>query len=214
MFPRIITRYNNTLCITVKTSIPQLGPFENDYHSLAKSFTMLPPTFVRGTFVRNKREVPKGLMLPRRGLHFRQGDKTMPRKERAERARSASHVSNSNRDGNITGESTRAGGGWAPATPHKKVLTGAVGFLEELLQRDDGWLRLIPSRDGSPVYAKWKFTAGKHANHYVMSVGQYWQLDYLLQLLLLKLDKVDTGDLGDLAKDTLYNHAADERRHD
>lgn len=86
--------------------------------------------------------------------------------------------------------------------------------LEYLSQRDDGWLRFIPSRDGSPVYCKWKFTSGPHQNCYVMSVGQYWQLDYIFHLLLRKLDDVDAGNLDPLAADRLYNHYADEVRHD
>jgi hypothetical protein len=47
-----------------------------------------------------------------------------------------------------------------------------------------------------------------------MSVAQYWQLDYLFTILMLKLAEVDAGDLSSMARDTLYNHGEDEKRHD
>jgi len=67
--------------------------------------------------------------------------------------------------------------------------------LAEILDRDDGWLRVIPSRDRSPIYAKWKFTSGEHDGKYVMVVVQYYQLDELFPQLLGQLHKVDRGAL-------------------
>lgn len=67
--------------------------------------------------------------------------------------------------------------------------------LVYLVSRDDGWLRLIPSRDGTMAYAKWKFTAGRHRDSYVMVAVQSWNSIALPWLLVEQLIKVDTGQL-------------------
>lgn len=102
------------------------------------------------------------------------------------------------------------GGARDGAAVNQALQGGATAMLEYLSRRDDGWLRWIPSRDGQPIYVKWKFVRGPFERKYVMSVAQAWQVEYALQILLVKLAKVDAGDVSDLANDTYYNHLADE----
>lgn len=65
--------------------------------------------------------------------------------------------------------------------------------MVDIVSRDDGWLRLIPSRDGSLSYAKWKFTHGRHAGKYVMVAVAHWNALDLVPLLRDKLREVDAG---------------------
>lgn len=126
------------------------------------------------------------------------------RGEGAKRQRTSAAATESQRRDLAVGARGYSGG------TRKAVQSGAGAYLGELSQRDDGWLRWTRKRDTDTVFAKWKFTHGSHARHYVMAVGENWQVDYILQLLLLKLDKVDAGDLTDLARDTFYNNSLDE----
>jgi hypothetical protein len=85
-----------------------------------------------------------------------------------------------------------------PATapsPHRadSATAFAGNPLLSLVTRDDGWLRIIPSRDSESVYIKWKFSHGTHAGYYVMCVVQYWQMGYGLNLLVDKLEAVEKG---------------------
>jgi hypothetical protein len=66
--------------------------------------------------------------------------------------------------------------------------------LDSLLSRDDGWLRITPQNDGETVYWKWKWTAGKHINHYVMVVYPKSQSGDALLRLALKVHAVDRGE--------------------
>lgn len=45
------------------------------------------------------------------------------------------------------------------------LLTAA---LNELVSRDDGWLRIVPQDWGRVTFYKWKFTSGRFDGHYVM----------------------------------------------
>ena len=65
--------------------------------------------------------------------------------------------------------------------------------LEPFLLRDDGWLRIVPQNDGATVYFKWKWTAGPHRDHYVMTVYPQHQATEGLARLAAKVDAVDSG---------------------
>lgn len=67
--------------------------------------------------------------------------------------------------------------------------------LMELLDRTDGWLRIVPDGEHKCVFFKWKFHRGPHAGHYVMSVVEWYQIAYGLQLIALKVAQVDEGSL-------------------
>lgn len=74
------------------------------------------------------------------------------------------------------------------------ALGAVVGpLLAPFLYRDDGWLRVTPKEDGETVYWKWKFTGGKHVNHYVMAVYPASQSAEALRRLAVKLHAVDCG---------------------
>jgi hypothetical protein len=93
-----------------------------------------------------------------------------------------------------------------PTGPHEPTAhtysSGAPLLL--LVSRDDGWLRIVPERDSSTVYLKWKFTRGQHTGKYVMAVVQQWTLGYGLRLLVEKLEAVDEGHFKPTL-DTPYN---------
>jgi hypothetical protein len=135
----------------------------------------------------------------------------MTTRKRNGRAKAAGGGSGANEPSAFAPVPPVVGGAGGSAPAHRQVPQATSEALDYLAQRDDGWLRLIPSRDGHPVYCKWKFTSGRYANHYVMALGQWWQMDYILAMLIHKIEEVDVGILRHLAKDTLYNHANDER---
>lgn len=89
--------------------------------------------------------------------------------------------------------------------PSKAPVQPGMTSLTTLLCRPDGWLRACPDGDSTLVYLKWKFTAGRWANHYVMVLVYYWQLDYGLSLLLDKIAAVDEGARRP-TQDTYYRH--------
>lgn len=138
----------------------------------------------------------------------------MTRKEREDRAAAASGSLPKPKFGELAGGTagSRSKGRGAAASAAVQVSTRS--YLEQLSQRDDGWLRWTRKRDTDTVFAKWKFTEGRHRLHYVMAVGQWWQVDYVFAILLAKLAKVDAGDTSDLARDTVYNHLNDEVSND
>lgn len=81
----------------------------------------------------------------------------------------------------------------------------AVAYmLNHLLQRDDGWLRMVPHPLDDVLYIKWKFNKGVHSGCYVMSRVASFQLDYGLDLLLDKLAAVDEGSRRP-TRDTAYD---------
>lgn len=89
-----------------------------------------------------------------------------------------------------------------PAVPHPDLLPGndfsarAARLLDAtdyLLHRDDGWLRVVPSRDGAPCYAKWKYTHGKHAGCYVMVAVPDWAASSAIWELCKVVHDVDHG---------------------
>lgn len=82
--------------------------------------------------------------------------------------------------------------GYLPGSPAARDARLSSG-MADLVMRDDGWLRLIPSRDGSLSYAKWKFTHGRHAGKYVMVAVAHWNSMDLVPLLRDKLREVDAG---------------------
>lgn len=67
-------------------------------------------------------------------------------------------------------------------------------LLLPFLLRDDGWLRIIPQDDGETVYWKWKYTGGKHVNHYVMVVYSALDSADALVSLARKIHAVDSGE--------------------
>jgi len=106
------------------------------------------------------------------------------------------------------------GPGGSFTSAREKVPTSTGELLERLSDRDDGWLRWVRKRDTDTIYAKWKFTAGRQHNTYIMVVGQTWQVRYILQLLLLKLDKYDSGDNSDLVEDTFHSAVGEANRYE
>lgn len=66
--------------------------------------------------------------------------------------------------------------------------------LLPFLLRDDGWLRIVPQDDGATVYFKWKWTAGKHRDHYVMTVYPQFESGEALARLAAKVHAVDRGE--------------------
>jgi hypothetical protein len=59
--------------------------------------------------------------------------------------------------------------------------------LQQLLMRDDGWLRAIPDGAGKTAYLKWKFTRGCFTGSYVMVVIRPWEGDDGFRMLLAKI---------------------------
>lgn len=66
-------------------------------------------------------------------------------------------------------------------------------LLCSLVARDDGWLRVAPDPLDDKLYFKWKFTRGRWAGHYVMSVVRISEVTIGLRLLDIKLTKVESG---------------------
>lgn len=85
--------------------------------------------------------------------------------------------------------------GGGNATGPEAVASGEVATaLLPFLLRDDGWLRIVPQEDGATVYYKWKWTGGKHVNHYVMTVYPASQCAEALRRLAAKMHAVDSGE--------------------
>lgn len=89
--------------------------------------------------------------------------------------------------------------------------TGSAGtepsrtdVLLGLLSSDDGWLRVVPADSGRTVYCKWKWTSGRLANRYVMTVGPVEQVFDLLEVLGRKREAAEAGK-GPSAKDRYYH---------
>lgn len=80
-----------------------------------------------------------------------------------------------------------------PTAPTEVVSNEVARALIPFLGRSDGWLRLVPEHDGAAVYFKWKWTAGPHANCYVMTVYPYHEAAQALLSLAVKVDAVDSG---------------------
>lgn len=137
----------------------------------------------------------------------------MTKKDRYERAREATQRHERTAQDEDAGKARGVALVVPGAASHRATQRGTRAMLEELLLRDDGWLRWTRKRDTDTTYCKWKFTHGPHERHYVMAVGEYWQADYILTILLLKLAKVDAGDLSDLAADTWYGNLQSEGGH-
>ena len=92
------------------------------------------------------------------------------------------------------GDGLLSGDGGPVPSPKEEVVSNEVArALVPFLGRSDGWLRLVPENDGTAVYFKWKWTAGPHANCYVMSVYPYHQAAEALLSLAVKVDAVDRG---------------------
>lgn len=69
----------------------------------------------------------------------------------------------------------------------------ATQVMIDLLQREDGWLRMVPQRDSDLSWWKWKFTHGKHHGHYVMVRADRHDPAQALLVLAHKLRGVDEG---------------------
>lgn len=66
-------------------------------------------------------------------------------------------------------------------------------LMATLLDRRDGWLRVVPDGDGKVVWWKWKFTTGPFAGHYAMVRGEQDQHTEAMQVLARKLRAIDHG---------------------
>jgi len=71
--------------------------------------------------------------------------------------------------------------------------SSGIAALQELLLRNDGWLRASPDGNGKVCYIKWKFTGGPYAGCYVMVVSAPWEWDTSVELLLQKIREVYYG---------------------
>ena len=95
------------------------------------------------------------------------------------------------------------------STPQRMPLEGsenAYTALQELLRRDDGWLRIAPDSDGKVVWWKWKITKGKWAGHYAMVRGFVEQHEEALTVLNRKLANIDLG-YDRPSRDTYYDQS-------
>lgn len=100
------------------------------------------------------------------------------------------------------------GAGRVSSVPHLQTVerseeTAGRAF-QELLERDDGWLRCIPAGEGKLSYFKWKFNRGQHSGKYVMYVANFYDWVDGICGLVEKLDAVDKG-LRNPAQDTFYD---------
>lgn len=76
--------------------------------------------------------------------------------------------------------------------------------LNDLLDRTDGWLRVIPRSTGE-YSLKWRFTSGAWSGHYVFwQSGKCETLASAFRGLLLKLYDVDGGHLRPSLDDRVY----------
>lgn len=73
---------------------------------------------------------------------------------------------------------------------HRAYTLFALGVL---VDRADGWLRVVPERDGNSVFIKWKFTHGLWDGHYVLAVTTRFSIAAGFATLLEKLEDVDRG---------------------
>lgn len=90
----------------------------------------------------------------------------------------------------------------APQAHHSPIQNPLEGtdthgmiLLGTLLNRDDGWLRIVPDSNGKVVWWKWKFTAGKWSGRYVMVRAEQDQHTDAMHILCKKLRMVDTANL-------------------
>ena len=141
--------------------------------------------------------------------HSQHGGMTMSRKDRESRARQSSDRRTPATHSGLDGRGLASRFGGSASSARQTLPTSAGELLSLISHRDDGWLRWVRKRDTDTIYAKWKFTAGRRHNTYIMAIGQVWQVEYILQLLLLKLQKYDEGDNTDLVTDSFHNTVAE-----
>lgn len=79
------------------------------------------------------------------------------------------------------------------STPAASRGSGLDESMSFLLQRDDGWLRVVPHNFGQVTYWKWKFARGPHRGTYVMFRLDYFDWVAGLQGLAEKVREVDEG---------------------
>ena len=76
--------------------------------------------------------------------------------------------------------------------------------MDILMNRTDGWMRVIPQPDDNKIYLKWKYTRGTYEGCYVMAVVQNMQLPDGIMLLCHKVIQADQGLLRP-TRDRLYD---------
>jgi len=90
----------------------------------------------------------------------------------------------------------RPGGGSVPPQvpgPRHARATLAELVAEIIGPDDECYIRLTSGNDGKSLYAVAMFRYGRWRGHYVMSVVEFWQLDYGITLLADKVDAVRAG---------------------
>lgn len=106
------------------------------------------------------------------------------------------------RNRNVSGSDGVAGGdaGFAGDASHPGEPAFASEVREEWLadlawfcNRTDGWIRIAPAPEDGAAYFKWKWTAGRWADHYVMVRVGPAELRRALCLLRVKAQLVDDG---------------------
>lgn len=71
----------------------------------------------------------------------------------------------------------------------------ACDALYALTARTDGWLRIVPDKNGIALHAKWKFTSSRWPNHYVYYRVDRGHWSEAILGLALKVESVDNGSL-------------------
>lgn len=77
--------------------------------------------------------------------------------------------------------------------PLEGTAHGGMILLATILDRRDGWLRIVPDGDGKVCWFKWKFTTGPWAGFYAMVRGERDQHGESLRVLARKLNDIDGG---------------------
>lgn len=65
--------------------------------------------------------------------------------------------------------------------------------LRDILDREDGWLRIVPDHDQKVLWVKWKYTRGRWRGHYIMVRMGIYEHGLAASMLLRKLNDVDLG---------------------
>jgi hypothetical protein len=84
-----------------------------------------------------------------------------------------------------------------PTTGHslrgQMLAVSAYRALQEMLIRDDGWLRVVPHERGAVTFYKWKFSRGPWQGYYLMYRDDRMNPSEALCGLVGKLEAVDLG---------------------
>jgi len=80
-----------------------------------------------------------------------------------------------------------------PADAGTQAPIAITSLLQRLANRDDGYLRIIPDKEQSWLYVKWKFNGGPHAGGYAFVSGESHDVVALLWQLQQQIDDIYSG---------------------